>query len=258
MAQKYIVKQQDNPLTLAAKFETSPQALLANNGIKTLTAGQTIKVPTGGGLSGDKQGQLGIPKTNGGFIVNNNPLLNQPKTQAQGSFVSGSGKVNTAAPNVIPQNVPTNVTNSGVMSPTGTFTSTQQTSNIHNQVPIFGQVTTGQLQQQLQTQQPVTTQPATPQRPQGVYTGNPNDPTTAQWKDYWNWQAANPQLVPKAPPVVMTRDQVWNMKAAQRRRENGKDGGVDSYQPYVQPVLPVYEPFYGNNVTQGSWRVGGG
>jgi len=242
MAQKYVVQAKDNPLTLAKKFETSPQAILQNNAIKSLTAGQTIKIPTS--VSGDKQGQLGTAKTNGPFVVNTNPLFNQTQTQAQGSFVSGSGQVNLAQ---VPRsgNIPTNVTNSGYLSQNGAFVSTQAQSNVHAQVPIFGQITSAQLQQQI-AQANAAQAPATPARPQGVFTGDPKDPNTAQWRNYWNWQARNPSLVPQAAPVVMTRDQVWNMKAAQRRREGG-GGNVDPYQPY-------YEPFYGNNVVQGSFR----
>jgi len=244
MAQKYIVQEKDNPLTLAKKFEMSPQTLLANNGIKTLTVGQTLKVPTNGSLSGDKQGKLEKGQTNGPFVVNQNPLFKNNTTQAQGSFVSGSGKVNLAQ---MPRsgNIPQNITNGGYIAQNGAYVSTQQQTNIHNQVPIFGQVTTNQLQQQIQ-QERAQAAPQIPVRPQGIYTGDPNDPNTAQWKNYWNWQAANPNLVPKAAPIVMTRDQVWNMKAAQRRREGG-GGNVDPYQPY-------YEPFYGNNVVQGSFR----
>ncbi len=257
MAQKYVVKKEDNPLTLAKKFETSPQAILQNNAIKSLTAGQTIKVPTSGGLSGDKQGQLGTAKTNGPFVVNTNPLFNQQQTQAQGSFVSGGGQVNLQGQQNRPPagSIPTNATNSGYLTQNGQYVSTQQQTNTHTQVPIFGQVTSAQLQQQI-AQQNAAQVPATPARPQGVFTGDPNDPNTAQWRNYWNWQARNPSLVPQAPPVVMTRDQVWNMKAAQRRRENrgSETDGQVSYQPYLQPVQPAYEPFYGNNVTQGSFR----
>ena len=257
MAQKYVVRKQDNPLTLAAKFETSPQALLANNGIKSLTAGQTIKVPTNGTLSGDKQGQLQKEKVNGPFVVNTNPLFTKEKIQAQGSFVSGSGQVNLTQ---MPRNgnIPTNITNGGYIAQNGQYVSTQQQTNIHTQAPIFGQITTNQLQQQIQAEKQLQAAqtPQIPARPQGVFTGNPNDPNTTAWRNYWNWQAANPNLVPKAAPIVMTRDQVCNMKAAQRRRENGKGGGQEtvSYQPYLQPVQPVYEPFYGNNVVQGSFR----
>jgi len=53
------------------------------------------------------------------------------------------------------------------------------------------------------------------------YTGNPNDPNTALWKKYWNDSArAGVDLAGrKGPTQVMSRDQVWEMKAAQRRRE---------------------------------------
>ena len=147
MAQKYVVKNEDNPLTLAKKFETSPQAILQNNAIKSLTAGQTIKVPTS--VSGDKQGQLGTAKTNGPFVVNTNPLFNQTQTQAQGSFVSGGGQVNLQGQQNRPPvgSIPSNVTNSGYLTQNGKYTSTQQQSNVHTQVPIFGQVTSAQLQQ---------------------------------------------------------------------------------------------------------------
>lgn len=253
MAQKYVVKNEDNPLTLAKKFETSPQAILQNNAIKSLTAGQTIKVPTS--VSGDKQGQLGTAKTNGPFVVNTNPLFNQTQTQAQGSFVSGGGQVNLQGQQNRPPvgSIPSNVTNSGYLTQNGQYTSTQQQSNVHTQVPIFGQVTSAQLQQQI-AQQNAAQVPATPQRPQGVYTGNPNDPNTAAWKNYWNYSAQHPETVPQAAPIVMTRDQVWNMKAAQRRREADQSDGYSSYQPYLQPMQPTYEPFFGNNIMQGNFR----
>lgn len=255
MAQKYIVKAQDNPLTLAKQFETSPQALLQNNGIKSLTAGQTIKVPfqtpaTNGFTAPPKDPKAPFPVSTNPFV--NNTSVN---TQAQGSFVSGGGQVNLNAPRP-PVNVNVgNVTNGGYIEQNGAYVSTQQQTNVHAQVPIFGQITSAQLQQQIAQQNAQYSQPQTPQRPQGVYTGNPNDPNTAAWKNYWNYSAQHPELRPAAAPVVMTRDQVWNMKAAQRRQRGAEDGGGGvSYQPYLQPVQPVYEPFLGNNIVQGSFR----
>ena len=55
------------------------------------------------------------------------------------------------------------------------------------------------------------------------YTGNPNDPTTKLWKDYWNASArAGVDLAGRnlTAPTVMTRDQIWEMKARQRRAQS--------------------------------------
>jgi hypothetical protein len=78
-----------------------------------------------------------------------------------------------------------------------------------------------------------------------MYTGDPNDPNTAAWQARWNWEAQNPvkareeaiRLGLYTGPRVMTRDEIWNMKAEQRRRgmeaaeEDGQfDYGGESYQ----------------------------
>lgn len=268
MAQKYIVQEKDNPLTLAKKFETSPQAILQNNAIKSLTAGQTIKIPTSGGVSGDKQGQLGTAKTNGPFVVNTNPLFNQTQTQAQGSFVSGGGQVNLQGQQNRPPvgSIPSNVTNGGYLTQNGQYTSTQQQSNIHTQVPIFGQVTSTQLtggsfysgsgEINLTGVVPgggsVGGSNNSYSRPTGIYTGG-NSANDIAWRNYWNYSAANPSSVEAPASTYMpTRNDIWERKAAQRRRENG--GGNNGYS-YQQPV---YTPptQIGNNVVGGSWRVG--
>lgn len=64
------------------------------------------------------------------------------------------------------------------------------------------------------------------------YTGNPNDPNTAAWKAYWNDAATNPEKYAPAPgaPVIMTRQQIWDMKAAQRRRQMQKGDIPSGYQ----------------------------
>jgi len=53
------------------------------------------------------------------------------------------------------------------------------------------------------------------------YTGNPDDPNTQAWKDYWNASArAGVDLAGRiSAPKVMTREQIWEMKAAGRRRQ---------------------------------------
>jgi len=73
----------------------------------------------------------------------------------------------------------------------------------------------------------------------------------SQWVDYWNWQARNPSAVraqitadaiakgkpdPFAP-VVMTREQIWQMKAEQRRKGMWKSAGDDiSTGGYSRPT----------------------
>lgn len=224
MAQKYVVKNEDNPLTLAKKFETSPQAILQNNAIKSLTAGQTIKVPTS--VSGDKQGQLGTAKTNGPFVVNTNPLFNQTQTQAQGSFVSGGGQYN--------MNTPRSPRLTG-----GSFYSGSGEVNLTGVVSGGGSGGGNNSYS----------------RPTGVYTGG-NSANDIAWRNYWNYSAANPSSVENPVSTYMpTRNDIWEMKAAQRRRENGgggeyTGGGGESF--YQQPS----QTFMGNNVVGGSWRVG--
>lgn len=73
--------------------------------------------------------------------------------------------------------------------------------------------------------QPLSNQPVV--RPEGVYTGNPNDPNTAAWKAYWNAAAENPASVPQTEnaPRVMTRSEIWDMKAQSRRRRMAQEGG---------------------------------
>lgn len=266
MAQKYVVKNEDNPLTLAKKFETSPQAILQNNAIKSLTAGQTIKVPTS--VSGDKQGQLGTAKTNGPFVVNTNPLFNQTQTQAQGSFVSGGGQVNLQGQQNRPPvgSIPSNVTNSGYLTQNGQYTSTQQQSNVHTQVPIFGQasaqLTGGSFYSGSGEINLTGVVPGggsgggsnnSYSRPTGIYTGG-NSANDIAWRNYWNYSAANPSSVESPVSTYMpTRNDIWERKAAQRRRAAESNDGGGSYSNGYQYQSPQS---IGNNVVGGSWRVG--
>lgn len=78
-----------------------------------------------------------------------------------------------------------------------------------------------------------------PPRPSGMYTGDPNDPNTAAWQARWNWEARNPvrareeaiRLGLYTGPRVMTRDEIWNIKAEQRRRgmEAAEEDGTIDY-----------------------------
>lgn len=95
------------------------------------------------------------------------------------------------------------------------------------------------------------------------------------WVDYWNWQAQNPLLVraqvqaeaaakgepdPFAP-VVMTREQIWQMKATSRRRNMEEEATSGGYPPVNVPVNVSGEPagfggytgyFYSTQINTGS------
>lgn len=79
----------------------------------------------------------------------------------------------------------------------------------------------GQATVQLAAPRPVNPDGSTP-----VFTGNPDDPNTKKWRDYWNNVAAlgGDPNIPAAAPVVMTREEIWLMKAEARRRRGAADG----------------------------------
>jgi len=148
-------------------------------------------------------------------------------TQAQGSFVSGSGQVNLQG----------------------------ATTGGRGAVPTTQDRINATLQNQFSAPQPSI-------RPQGVFTGDPNNNANdAAWVNYWNYQAANPQ---SAPPVVMTKDQIWNMKVNQRRRRKQEAEFDDQNRQYqeqaqagqrTQKPEPTYQPFFTKTV---GFRTGTG
>ena len=78
-------------------------------------------------------------------------------------------------------------------------------------------------------------------RPTGVFTGDPNDPNTAAWRAYWNnvAQIGGDPNIPASAPKVMTREEIWQMKAESRRKKmrgmteaDFSGGGGQSYQPF--------------------------
>lgn len=115
---------------------------------------------------------------------------------------------------------------------------------------------------------------------------DPNDATSsAEWRTWWNWHAAHPQEsrvlltqiaaaqgMPDPFAVhVPTPEEVWQMKAEQRRRRidpNLVGGGGGGFAPtgYVEPQgygdywqSPYVQPFgnFGNQTVAASWRIGG-
>lgn len=92
--------------------------------------------------------------------------------------------------------------------------------------------------QQAQAAQPKS---ALPQRPATQYTGDPNDPNTQKWIDYWNQSAILAATNPSAyyaalgidpnKPRVMTREEIRRMKQEQRRKQEANMEG-DEQQSY--------------------------
>ncbi len=242
---KYKVKKGDTLASLG-----NPQAIMAmNSGVPKLSTGQVINLPQTSRYNPIPK----PPKTNGSFMSGggqvNTAQIVPPLTN--GSFMSGGGQVNTAQ---IPinRNIPSNVTNSGYISQNGAFTSTQAQSQLvggsfysgSGEINLTGVTTGGNS---------AGSSSNAAARPTGVYTGG-NSATDIAWKNYWNYSAANPQTVENPVSTYMpTRNDIWEQKAAQRRRNGGKGGSeqTNGYNP-VQPIGPLS----GNNVTAGSWRVG--
>lgn len=165
-----------------------------------------------------------IPRYN---LPNTTPIPNvrSPYTPlvAQGSFVSSNGQVNLQG----------------------------ATTGGRGAVPTTQDRINATLQNQFAIPQPSI-------KPQGVFTGDPqNNPNDAAWVNYWNYQAANPG--PKAPPVVMTRDQIWNVKAQQRKRKNQEreedDNNRQADERRQKKPEPTYQPFFTKTV---GFRTGTG
>ena len=107
-----------------------------------------------------------------------------------------------------------------------------------------------------QSQVPLNGRPALPFRPDpktAPYTGNPNDPNTQLWINYWNEAAILAARDPAAyqvamgidnAPKVMTREEIRRMKQEQHRRQEaqsadsggygGGEYGSDPYYPEIR------------------------
>jgi LysM repeat protein len=82
-------------------------------------------------------------------------------------------------------------------------------------------------------------------RPSGVYTGG-NDANSQAWRAYWNDQAAHPTKAAPSP-YIPTRSDVWNAKAAARKRANNSGDGQAEPQARIRD---------GGQVNQSlTWRI---
>ena len=255
MAKVKIIKG-DTLTSVSVKKNVSVDALKAlNPGVKTVKAGQVIKVPkydedtpapktiapqvlkttptsiqSGGMLSPDKI-VPGAPAPSG-FL----PTYKYGQQQTVIPKPAASAYTGTAGYWGV-YNQP-NVQSGGMLSPD---------KNPVVRQPYLGAA--GYLNPVYQT--PQNTQPTnvptastvklTSPRPTGVFTGDPNDPNTAAWRAYWNnvAQLGGDPNIPAAAPTVMTREEIWQMKAESRRKKmlgmteaDFSGGGGQSYQPF--------------------------
>lgn len=88
------------------------------------------------------------------------------------------------------------------------------------------------------------------QPPSGSYTGS-NSASDQAWRNYWNEQVRNPVDTPPPPPKVMSRGEIWEMKANQRRRR------IESADFVAPAPVQVIETPSGNSINSAAnWRVG--
>lgn len=237
--------------------------------MKTLTPGQTIKVPTN---FSDERGWDQTPVSfalsrrdldlqagaanqgngqNGPFAVNTNPLLNPTPTPAQGSFVSGNGNVNITGPRTGFQTPTTN----GFVTPTLTGGSFYSGSGEVNLTGVSagagggnGGGNGGGYNQYGNLQYTAASRPQVPFE---------QDPDA--WRAYWNYSAQHPETVESV--VNQYQPSIRELRLAQGRNSGGQnayDGHTSDppVQSFVnrQQNLPIYQ--YGNNAVSLSWRVG--
>lgn len=251
MAKKYQVKQEDSFSTIAKNNKVSVETLKSvNPGVQTVKKGQVIRVPK---ATEDSFAPVFQPTGRSPFAGSNLAAgginINRPaqtNMQQNGPY---TGFQTPTSSTYVPQVAGTPRTPNGVRTPntqTGTTTGYAPTSYMNPNLAQNNQGFLGsssylnpayQTQENTQVNQP----PKKIARPQGVFTGDPNDPNTALWRNYWNAAAQNPNSVETpeaAAPFVMTREQIWEMKAQSRRKkmENmseeelyGNSGGGGGY-----------------------------
>lgn len=261
MAKVKIIKG-DTLTSVSVKKNVSVEALKAlNPGVKTVKAGQVINVPKnyGDDIPAPKQVVKTTPTSiqSGGML---SPDKIVPGAPAPSGFIPAYryGQQQTVIPKPAASaytgtagywgayNQP-NVQSGGMLSPD---------KNPVVRQPYLGAA--GYLNPVYQT--PQNTQPSnvptastvklTSPRPTGVFTGDPNDPNTAAWRAYWNnvAQLGGDPNIPAAAPTVMTREEIWQMKAASRRRKM-RGMSADELAP-SGGYSGGYEPFQYSEQTQ--------
>jgi hypothetical protein len=172
------------------------------------------------------------------FNVNNNGLGNS------------INPLNSAA-NVHPQPItlPQPVTGGrGTMLPNRTIQNTQTVTGAQGS-QLAAASAGGSLSTNGAQPQPATTGGAAA-RPSGTY--DPNASNAKEWRKYWNQSAGG---TGDEQVHTMSKNDVWNMKANQRRRNGG--GGQPKKVQATSPLPPADIAPTGNAVnTSLNWRAG--
>ena len=207
------------------------QFYLANPGVKTLRPGQVVNVPKPFQFTAQPQTAnpfAGMGVATGGTNTTGNSFFNSP--------ANSNGAVFSYAP-------AGNNSYGSLNTPGYTNLTPSQSQNIP---PSAGNtnLTPSQSQNIPTAQTSVSNVPA---KPAGTYTGDPNDPNTAAWKAYWNYSAENPSTTQTQgdAPRVMSRSEIWNMKADSRRKKMAKSAGDDQTGNGgggFSPAMPTAQP----------------
>lgn len=250
----YKVKPSDNYSKIAEQYQVPVSTLVKLNRQAPLSAGMTIKVPKSkGGFIGGSP--LAVAPMQPGMDLQNpyNAIAPTPapafgKTRAP--TVPAWGQMSAYEQGI--------ATQQAAIRPLaqGSFVSGSGSVNLQGYQPAGGRGTilptaSDRINAQLSI-------PSVPQRPPAGsrYTGDPNNnPTDKAWVDYWNYQATLGDQ--HSAPVVMTKDQIWNMKAQQRRRrqqEAEQDDNNRQAQERGQVSTQIkYQPILSQAVT---WNIG--
>ncbi len=229
----------DTPDSIANRNNIPVEDLLAANpGVVTVRPGQVLALPKPPNPFAGSQAMVGVRTTGG-----QNPNLGNYNTSYNGFQTPTTNGFQTPSPYA------------GNTGTAGYYAPYNQQQKPPATQPYMGSSSymnpalrpapqggmSGDKQGQLGT---TTQQPAVfPTDNKGnplPYTGDPNDPNTAAWKSYWNASAkAGVDLAGRlSTPKVMTRDQIWEMKANQRRRFMNEANNSYSYNnPYSTPLV---------------------
>jgi len=231
------------------------QFYLANPGVKTLRPGQVVNVPKPFQFTAQPQTAnpfAGMGVATGGTNTTGNSFFNSPANSNGAVFSyapagnNSYGSLNTPANSngAVFSYAPAGNNSYGSLNTPGyTNLTPSQSQNIP---PSAGNtnLTPSQSQNIPTAQTSVSNVPA---KPAGTYTGDPNDPNTAAWKAYWNYSAENPSTTQTQgdAPRVMSRSEIWNMKADSRRKKMAKSAGDDQTGNGgggFSPAMPTAQP----------------
>ena len=276
--------------------ELDERVMKANPGVPKVGRG-TVLYNNEEDIRSARMGAGGVgsnnPLTNGALSIPGIPSLpTAPKPNAQPNIPSAlpqmSGSANFTTPVLSPMGVntfqaprytgfqtPTSTARfNPVSAPTGFQTPTSTTRFIPQYTGFQTPTSSMSVNSTLQVvAQDGTVNPPVPKS----QTYDPNDAeSSAEWRAWWNWNAQHPAeskvlltrlAVSKGKPDpfavhVPTRQEVWNMKAEQRRRaieanrEETTNVSYESAPPLDTMETSEYFGSLGNPVQQLSWRVG--